>query len=151
RRSLPSASVMVAGRLGHHPPIPMEGELPLLRFLEKPRVYYPGVELVAEADLTTASDPYLLDHVFQHQPLLPGVIALEAMTQAAMAVTGQTRLPVMTDVRFDRSVVVADGSRVTMRIAALVREPGQVEVVVRSSSTAFQVDHFRCVCSFSEP
>lgn len=150
-RQSPVVSVMLAGRLGAHPPLPMEGELPLLRFLEKPRVYYPGVELVADAELTTASDPYLLDHVFQGQPLLPGVMALEAMTQAAMAVTGETRLPALTGVRFERSLVVAPGARVTLRVAALVREPGRVEVVVRSSGTSFQVDHFRCLCSFTEP
>jgi enediyne polyketide synthase len=148
--SLPAISVVLAGRLGAHPPLPMDGAAPLLRFLEKPRVYYPGVELVADAELTTASDPYLLDHVFQGQPLLPGVMALEAMTQAAMAVTGESRLPVLTGVRFERSLVVAAGARVTLRVAALMREPGRVEVVVRSSSTSFQVDHFRCVCSFTE-
>jgi enediyne polyketide synthase len=150
RRS-PSVSVMVAGRLGPRPPLAMQGECPLLRFLENPRVHYPGVELVADAQLTTASDPYLLDHVFEGQPLLPGVMALEAMTQAAMAVTRETKVPVLSDVRFDRPLVVAPGTRVTMRLAALVREPGRVEVVVRSSSTSFQVDHFRCMCSFTEP
>jgi enediyne polyketide synthase len=150
-RRLPTVSVMLAGRLGAHPPLPMEGAIPLLRFLEKPRVHYPGVELVADAELTTASDPYLLDHVFEGQPLLPGVMALEAMTQAAMAVTGESKLPVLTGVRFERSLVVAPGARVTLRVAALVREPGCVEVVVRSSNTSFQIDHFRCVCSFTEP
>ncbi len=150
-RKLPSISVVLAGRLGAHPPLPMEGAAPLLRFLEKPRVFYPRVELVADAELSTASDPYLLDHVFQDQPLLPGVMALEAMAQAAMAVTGESKLPVLTDVRFERSLVVAVGARVTLRVAALVREPGNVEVVVRSSSTSFQVDHFRSICSFKEP
>jgi enediyne polyketide synthase len=150
-RSLPSVAVMLSGRLGARPPLPMEGELPLLRFLEKPRVYYPGVELIAESEVTTASDPYLLDHVFQDQPLLPGVMALEAMTQAAMAVTGETKLPVLSGVRFERPVVVAAGERVTLRVAALVRDTGCVDVVVRSSHTAFQVDHFRCSCNFAEP
>jgi enediyne polyketide synthase len=78
-------------------------------------------------------------------------MALEAMAQAAMAVTGESKLPVLTDVRFERSLVVAVGARVTLRVAALVREPGNVEVVVRSSSTSFQVDHFRSICSFKEP
>ena len=149
-RRLPSTSVMLAGRLGARPPLPMLGEIPLLRFLEKPRVYYPSVELVTDAQLSTVSDPYLLDHVFENQPLLPGVIALEAMVQAAMTVAGQTKLPVLSDVRFDRPLVVAPRAQVTLRVVALVREPGQVEVVVRSSSTSFQFDHFRCICSFTE-
>jgi enediyne polyketide synthase len=157
-RKVSATSIMVAGRLGTRPPLPMQGEIPLLRFLEKPRLHYPGVELVADAELSTASDPYLLDHVFENQPLFPGVMALEAMTQAAMALTGQTsgetpgqtKLPVLSGVTFDRPVVVAPGTQVTLRVAALVRAPGQVEVVVRSSSTSFQVDHFRCVCSFTQ-
>jgi enediyne polyketide synthase len=150
-RRLPAVSIVLTGRLGANPPIPMQGPpLPLLRFLERPRVYYPGVELVADADLSTASDPYLLDHVFQAQPLLPGVIGLEAMAQAAQAVTGETAMPVFSDVRFERPVVVEAGTRVTLRVAALVRESGQVEVVVRSSQTSFQTDHFRCVCRFTQ-
>ncbi|MFZ0771783.1 MAG: SDR family NAD(P)-dependent oxidoreductase [Candidatus Sulfotelmatobacter sp.] len=150
-RRLPAVPIVLTGRLGANPPIPMQGPaLPLLRFLERPRVYYPGVELVADADLTTASDPYLLDHVFQGQPLLPGVIALEAMAQAAQAVTGEGRMPVFSGVRFERPVIVEAGTHVTLRVAALVRESGQVEVVVRSSQTSFQTDHFRCLCRFTQ-
>jgi enediyne polyketide synthase len=151
-RRLPAVSVVLTGRLGANPPLPIAGpSVPLLRFLEKPRVFYPGVELVGEAELTTASDPYLMDHVFESQPLLPGVIALEAMVQAATAVTGEERLPVLSSVRFERPLVVQPGTRVTVRVAALVRETGSVDVVVRSSQTLFQVDHFRCTCDFREP
>ncbi len=149
---VPAISVMLAGRLGRRPPLPTNGgTLPLRRFLDRPRVYYPGVELVAECELSTTSDPYLLDHVFQGQPLLPGVLGLEAMAQAAMAVTDQAKVPIFKDVRFERPIAVARGSRVKVRVAALTRERGLVEVALRSSETAFQVDHFRCVCSFAEP
>ena len=34
-------------------------ELPLLRFLERPRVHYPGIELVVDAELSADTDPYL--------------------------------------------------------------------------------------------
>jgi enediyne polyketide synthase len=148
---LPAASVVVTGRLGAVSPLPIQASpLPMLRFLERPRVHYPGVELVVECDLTTASDPYLLDHVFQHEPLLPGVIGLEAMAQVAMAVASEDRRPVMEDVRFERSVAVEPRSRVTVRIAALVREPGLVEVALRSSQTSFAIDNFRCICRFTD-
>src|SRR5262249_2485295 len=125
---LPAASVVVTGRLGAASPLPIHAApLPMLRFLEHPRVHYPGVELVADCDLTPASDPYLLEHVFQHEPLLPGVMGLEAMAQAAMAVACEELRPVMEDVRFEQPIVVEPRSRVTVRIAALVREPGLVE------------------------
>ncbi|HEX5435058.1 MAG TPA: polyketide synthase dehydratase domain-containing protein, partial [Candidatus Angelobacter sp.] len=146
-----STSVVLTSRLGESSPLPIKAaSLPMLRFLERPRVNYPGVELIAEADLTTASDPYLLDHVFQQQPLLPGVIGLEAMVQTAMAVAGEEKLPIIEDVRFEQPVTVEPRSRVTLRMAALVREPGLVEVALRSSQSSFALDHFRCVCRFSD-
>lgn len=150
-RLLPATSITLTGRLGANPPVPIDGELlPLLRFLEKPKVFYPGVELIADADVTTASDPYLMDHVFASQPLLPGVIGLEAMVQAARAVAGENRIPVLTNVRFERPLVIEPGVHVTVRLAALVRETGEVEVALRSSQTSYQVDHFRCVGDFKE-
>ena len=150
-RRLPSVSVVLTGRMGANPPVEIAGPSPpLLRFLEKPRVFYSGVELVVEAELGAGSDPYLTDHVFESQPLLPGVMGLEAMVQAAAAVTGETQLPVLTNVRFERPLVVEPGARVTMRVAALVRESGRVEITVRSSQTLFQVEHFRCTCDFRD-
>jgi enediyne polyketide synthase len=56
----------------------------------------------------------------------------------------------MEDVRFEQPIVVEPRSRVTVRIAALVREPGLVEVALRSSQTSFAVDHFRCICRFTD-
>lgn len=50
-----------------------------LRFIEKPRVHVPGVELIADAELSADNDPYLADHVYQDVPLLPAVVGLEAM------------------------------------------------------------------------
>ncbi|MFZ1009421.1 MAG: SDR family NAD(P)-dependent oxidoreductase [Candidatus Sulfotelmatobacter sp.] len=147
----PATTVVVTSRLGANSPVPIKAPaLPMRRFLERPRVYYPGVELVVEADLTTASDPYLLDHVFHGQPLLPAVMGIEAMVQVAMAVRAETQVPAVEDLRFEHPIVVESGSRVTVRIAALVRETGLVDVVIRSSQTSFQVDHFRCSCAFGD-
>jgi enediyne polyketide synthase len=150
-RSLPAPAVVVTGRLGLNSPIPIDAPpLPLLRFLERPGVHYPGVELIADSELTLASDPYLSDHVFQGQCLLPAVIGLEAMVQVARAVTSEERIPVIEDVRFDQPIVVDGTSHVTVRIVALVEETGEVEVRMRSSQTSFQIDHFRCRCVFRE-
>ena len=64
--------MVVAGRFGIPPALPVEGdELPLLRFLERPLVDYPGIELVADADLTSETDPYLDDHVFRGERSSP--------------------------------------------------------------------------------
>jgi enediyne polyketide synthase len=149
-RRLPQTSVVVTGRFGDPPTARLERpDLPFLRFLERPRVYYPGVELIADAEVSGENDPYLDDHRFQGQRLMPAVIGLEAMAQVAMAVAGRAEPPRFEDVRFDRSIVVPDGAPITIRSAALVRESGRVEVVLRSQETAFKVDHFRATCRFA--
>ena len=129
-------SVVVASRFGDPPTLRMERDsLPLLRFLEQPRLHYPGVELVVDSTLTTETDPYLDDHVFQGERLFPAVMGLEAMAQAAMAAMGASAPPVFEDLRFDRPVVAPADRSTTIRLAALVRGPGVVDVVVRSEET----------------
>ncbi len=151
-RRLPDPSVVVSGRFGELPTLGLERpELPFLRFLEQPRIYFPGVELVSDAELSAESDPYLEDHVLGGERLFPAVLGLEAMAQVAMALTGSASPPTFEDVRFERPVAVSAGQRLTIRVAALVREPGLVEAVVESESTAFQAAHFRARCRFGEP
>lgn len=146
---LATSAVVVTGRYGGLPTLSVEQpELPFLRFLDRARVFYPGVELVVETDLSSANDPYLEDHVFHSERLLPGIIGLEAMAQVAMALVGSDLPPVFEAVQFNHPVAVPKHSSVTIRLAALVREPGCVEVVLRSEETAFQQDYFRAICRF---
>ncbi len=145
-----AVAVVVSGRLGDLPTVRVEAsELPLQRFLERPRVHYPGLELVVESDLSLASDPYLADHIFAGQTLLPAVIGLEAMAQAAAAVSGCEQPPVFTDVGFEHALALG-GDGVTLRVACLMADPGRLEVAVRSSATAFRAEHFRATCCFAE-
>jgi enediyne polyketide synthase len=143
-RSLPAPSVVVTGRFGAAPTLrPETTEMPFLRFLERPRVVFPGVELVVDAELATDTDPYLDDHVVRGERLFPAVMGLEAMAQAARAVAGDAELVAFEDVRFDRPVAVPREGTTTIRLAALARGEGRVDVALRCSSTGFQVDHFR--------
>ena len=128
----PAVPMVVAGRFGIPPALPIDGdELPLLRFLERPRVDYPGIELVVDADLTTETDPYLDDHVFRGERLLPAVMGLEAMAQVAMAVLRVDEPPFFEEVTFGHPIVAPAGQKATIRLAALVTAPGRVEVVLR--------------------
>jgi enediyne polyketide synthase len=146
-RKSANVAAVVMGRLRELPTLRVERpELPFLRFLEKPRVYYPKIELVVDAELSTATDPYLDDHIFRGERLLPGVMGMEAMAQVFMALTETNEPPVFEQVKFERPIVVGESAGTTIRVAALVREPGWVDVTVRSSETNFQVDHFRAVC-----
>jgi enediyne polyketide synthase len=145
-------AVVVSGRLGERPPLaPVAPELPFLRFLEQPRVHYPGIELVVDARLSGETDLSLDDHVYRGERLLPAVLGLEAMAQAAMAVTGSGSPPCFERMSFDRPVVVPQGTQQAVRVAALVRAPGLVEVALRCEQTSFQVDHFRGWCRFGAP
>ncbi|QDV89592.1 Phthiocerol synthesis polyketide synthase type I PpsE [Phycisphaerae bacterium RAS2] len=146
-RDTPSR-VLVTSRFGDAPTMALEGpSLPFRRFLESPRVYYPGVELIVDANLSPASDPHLDDHVFHGERLFAAVLGLEAMAQTAMAVAGSDAPPNFENVQLAQPIVVPD-SGVTIRIAALVRDDGTVDVAVRSAQTGFAVDHFRATCRF---
>ncbi len=148
---LPPA-VVVAGRYGMPTTLRVEQpKLPFQRFLEQVRVHVPGVELVVDATLSGENDPYLDDHVFRGDRLFLAVLGLEAMAQVAMALTGATTPPSFEQVQFHRPIVVPPGSEVTMRLAALRQENGDVAVVLRSAETGFQADHFQAICRFGEP
>ena len=154
-RKSANVAAVVMGRLRDMPTLKVErSELPFLRFLEKPRVHYPKIELVVDTELSTATDPYLDDHIFRGERLLPAVMGMEAMAQVFKALTETNEPPMFDQVKFERPVVIRDGATTTIRVAALVRTPDCVEIVLRSSETGFQVDHFRAVCrvaASSEP
>jgi enediyne polyketide synthase len=151
-QQLPAARVVVSGRFGEPPTLQFERpDLPFLRFLERPRVYYPGVELVVEADLSAETDPYLDDHVLQGERLFPAVMGLEALAQVATALAGVGQALILEKVTFERPVVLPTGGMLTIRVAGLVRESGKIEVVLRSSQTAFQLDHFKATCRATDP
>ncbi|MGH3451104.1 MAG: SDR family oxidoreductase, partial [Haloechinothrix sp.] len=77
-------TVLVASRFPATATLRVDGEdAPLLRFGERVRTRLPGVEVIIEADLTLGSDPYLDDHRIDGTPVLPAVVAMEAMAQAA--------------------------------------------------------------------
>ncbi len=148
-RELPTSAVVVGGRLPDSPTLPVERpELPFWRFLEQPRVYFPGVELVVETELSTATDPYLDDHIFQGERLLPAVMGLEAMAQIAAALQQDNRAPVFEAVEFAQPVVAPADGVITLRLLALVRAPDHIDVALRCSQSGFAVDHFRARCHF---
>ncbi|MEV0913732.1 type I polyketide synthase [Streptomyces sp. NPDC049967] len=145
-------ALVVMGRAGGLPTLTLEHrEPPLLRFLERVQVHYPGIELVADAELSGGSDLYLPDHLLDGDLLFPAVLGMEAMTQVATALTGHRDTPVLEDMRFLRPIVVPVNGTTTLRVAALVTGPGTVEAVVRSSETGFQADHFRATLRFGGP
>lgn len=138
-------ALVVMGRSAGLPTITLEPrELPLSRFTDQLRVYYPGIELVTEAELSTGSDPYLADHLIDGDTLFPAAVGMEAMAQAAAALLPEGCVPALENVEFSRPIVVPAHGTQTIRVAALNRGD-HVEVVIRSGGTGFHVDHFRAV------
>ncbi len=139
----PTAAV-VMGRAEGLPTITLPtAEVPLLRFLDRVQVHYPGVELVVDCDLTGDGDLYLPDHYLDGDLLFPAVFGMEAMTQAASALTGRSGAPALSDVEFLRPIVVPVEGSTTLRVAVLATGPDTVRAVIRSGETGFQADHFR--------
>ena len=148
-QSSQAVSIVVTGRFGELPTLIMDNpDLPFRRFLEQPKVFYPGVELIVDSTLSADSDPYVEDHVLHGERLFPAVMGLEAMAQAAMALVDSKEPPGFSDVQLRRPVVVPKNGKTKIRVAALVRKRGEVEVALRAEETALQVDHFRAVCRF---
>jgi enediyne polyketide synthase len=136
-------SVLAVGRFGS--PATVELDRPptqLRRFLERRLVDYPGIELVAEAELDLGTDPYLADHRLDGLALLPAVLGIEAMAQAAEALLGVPPHAVA-DLQLERPVTIPRDGKRTIRIVGLRREDGTVETAIRSDETAFRADHFR--------
>ena len=138
-----SEPVIVTGRYGRVPD-PLT-ELPALhrhRFLEWPRVFYPDIELVADTQLSTDTDPYLLEHAPYGLPVFPLVGAIEAMLSAAQCLHLDDRLPVIEDLRIGDAIACPAGQRLVLRTSALVQSDGSISASIRCSSTDFAVDHF---------
>src|SRR5262249_4378978 len=111
---------------------------------ENVRVHYPGIELVCEARLTLRTDPYLADHRVDGMPVLPAVMALEAMAEAAAALAGQP-LRRVTDVSMAAPVVLPAGTgeaQALIRICALADGPS-VTARLQCEDSGFATDHFQ--------
>jgi len=144
-------TLVVASRLGSLPTAVREHSEPiLLRFVESVKVHYPGIELVADVNLGLHTDLYLADHDLDGDFLFPAVFGLEAMNQAACAVTGSAPRWDIVNAQFLRPITVRGDESTTLRVAALV-DSDRVHVVLRSSETSWAADHFRATLVPAEP
>lgn len=144
------ASLVVMGRAGGLPTISLEPrELPLARFVDSPLVHYPGVEIVADTELSADSDPYLADHLLDGDLLFPAVFGMEAMAQVGAALTGATGAPTFENLEFLRPIVVPPDRTTTIRVAAVHRGDA-VQVAIRSADTSFRADHFRATLRYGD-
>jgi enediyne polyketide synthase len=119
------------------------------RFLQNVLVHHPGVELVCGPRLSLQADPYLADYQVDGLAMLPPMLALEALAQAASVLAGR---PVRTaaGLRLDSPVVVPAGREAELRIRAL-RDGDTITAVLRCADSSFTVEHGRAEFSCAEP
>ncbi|HEX7840266.1 MAG TPA: polyketide synthase dehydratase domain-containing protein, partial [Kofleriaceae bacterium] len=135
-------AIAIAGRLGDAGIAAFRSPaLPLSRFIERPLVHVPEVELVSEVELSPGVDRYLDDHVIDGARVMPAVLQIEAAHQvvAALAPAGRWRIAA---VAFPRAIVVDDdGARI--RIAACLLDDGRAEIVVTASADDHRAECMR--------
>ncbi|MFD0206866.1 MULTISPECIES: type I polyketide synthase [Saccharothrix] len=145
---------LVAGRFPDGPTLSVAGPpLAPLRFSAAPLVRVAGVEAVLAPVVSTGSDPYLDDHRVDGVPVLPAVVGLEAMAQAAAAVVGERKSWEFTDVELSAPVMVNPHEPRALRVAALARDEvgSGVDVVLRDGSDGFATDRLRAVVRCAPP
>lgn len=141
-----SGNVIVSGRYGSkstlkEPEVP----IPLLRYLEDVRLFYPGLEIISEFELSEHNDLYLKDHQLSGEFVFPAVMGLEAMQQVAAVLIPPGQGYAFHQGRFSYPIVLGRGSTVKVRVVATRISAEQVKVVLRCSATDFCQDHFEAI------
>ncbi len=111
------------------------------RFLREVSVYYPGTELVCTAGISLAADPYLADYRVDGMPVLPPVLALEALAQAASVLAGR---PVRraAGVTLESPVLIPSAGEAVLRVCAQ-RDGDTIVAALRCADSSYLVDHAR--------
>lgn len=134
-----SGTVAVTGRFGPPPYLNLGQHIgSTLRFIDDVKLFYPGVELVVDAHLHRGRDRYLEDHRIDGTAIMPGVMILEAMAEAAAVLSPEwVRPSVVHDIHFHQPVSIADGRSLTIRISALRGGNGHTDVILTSEEDGF--------------
>lgn len=142
RAGLPEAEVVITDDSYHRslPPVAAERasaggtavSAPLLPLIDAVSDYQRGQRLVAHCRLSGTSDPFLQQHRYRGQPLLPFAVALELMAEAAARFAPDGEVIGLRDVEFLSGVKVLGQRPLELR-ARLVdagRQGGQQRVSV---------------------
>jgi len=134
--------VLVAGRLGDmfDGPVPHKAELSAVSQTTEKATFERTLSL---------DDPFMRDHVYEGHALLPGVMGLEFMHEAARVLGHDSW--VASDVRFDKAVKLLRDEPITIKVTAERRENGIRAWVEtnRKSVTGRQLDDIHFEATFS--
>ncbi|WP_371877055.1 SDR family NAD(P)-dependent oxidoreductase [Microbulbifer sp. 2205BS26-8] len=113
--------------------------LPSHRFLQHVQHYHAGVELVADSELSFEQDPYLKDHVYRGQCVLPTVIALEAMAQVAGALVPGAKIHTIQDLNIRKPVLIPKQGTGRIRVSAVRVSDNQLWSSVQTAENRFNI------------
>ncbi|MES0175373.1 SDR family NAD(P)-dependent oxidoreductase [Mesorhizobium sp. M0006] len=139
-----AGTIAVTSRFGQPRDLDLgPADLPSLRYVDRPLLHYPNKEIVLETDISRGRDRYIDDHVIAGQAILPGVMALEAMAQAASCLCNGDVVTSIESASFERAVQL-DVRQTPLRLAAL-RHEGRIEVTLSAGADDFSVPAARAV------
>jgi NAD(P)-dependent dehydrogenase (short-subunit alcohol dehydrogenase family) len=92
----------------------------------------PGRRVVLERTFSLERDRWLEDHVIGGSCLLPGVVAIELLAQAAALLAPGGRVAALEDVELERAVTVRPGKPATLRVVAEALDAGEPPAAVRA-------------------
>ncbi|MEX2962328.1 SDR family NAD(P)-dependent oxidoreductase [Microbulbifer sp. TYP-18] len=129
---------LVCGRYAGLPTLKFaSNRLPSHRFLQYVQHYHAGVELVADSELSFERDPYLKDHVYRGQCVLPTVIALEAMAQVASALVPGAKIQTIQDLNIREPVLIPKQGAGRIRVSVVRLSNNQLWGSVQSGENRF--------------
>jgi enediyne polyketide synthase len=105
-------------------------------------------ESVSTVELSAESHPDLADHVRDDAVVFPGVLALEAMAQAAAPLAALRGVPVIENAEFHRPVVIPAGGSAAISIAARAARD-RVEVEITGSPAGHARAHARATLHYT--
>lgn len=143
--------LVIAGRMGELSTLEFyREELPLLRFVEEVKLFYPQNEIIIDIHLSKEKDPYLEDHILDKNMLFPAVMSLEAMAQGLMTLTGNRIRPTFESVIFNHPIIVDNHLGETIRLSIVRVKHDQFKVNIYTKSNDYQIIHFEAVCIYQE-
>lgn len=138
-----TTNVIVSGRYGNKSTLKeRETSIPLLRYLEEIPLFYPGLEIISEFELSEHRDLYLKDHQVSGDFVFPAVMGLEAMQQIASVLIPKGQAFSFHRGRFSYPVVIPKGKTVKVRVIATRLSGETLKVVLRCADTDYCQDHF---------
>ncbi|MFY7936073.1 MAG: SDR family NAD(P)-dependent oxidoreductase [Flavobacterium sp.] len=140
-----SISLVVASRFANLKTVNLPtSSVPNLRFLEDVKLWFPEIEIIADATLSSVYDWYLNDHQVDRKLVLPAVVGLEAMAQLVTTLYTQPIQNInFKEVEFLHPIIIPHEGDTSIRIIVQRESQHTFSAVIRAKESSFQHDYFK--------